>query len=79
MVDPSPPAGATYRWLTSCFVNDRHTNQTCFPAYQTTQSVTGYHLLAEDASGIACTVTIEGTIYPSDLFTLRVSGMKILI
>ena len=75
IVDPSPPASATYRWITSCFTNDRHTDQTCFPAGQTTQTVTGYHLLAEDAGPIACTVTIGGVEYPSDLFTVRVSGI----
>ena len=75
MVDPSPPAGATYRWSTSCFTNNRHDTQTCFPAGQTTQSVNTNSLLAEDAGSIACTVTISGTNYASDLFTLRVSGM----
>ena len=77
MVDPSPPAGATYQWNTGgCFTNDRHTDQTCFPVDQTTQSVTGYHLLAEDAGPIACTLRIGGVNYPSDIFTLRVSGMS---
>ena len=75
MVDPSPPAGATYQWNTGgCFTNDRHFDQTCFPVGQTTQSVTGYHLLAEDAGIIACTVTIGGVNYASDTFTLHVSG-----
>jgi len=74
MVDPSPPAGVTYQWITSCFTNSRHWDQTCFPAGQTTQSVTGYYLLAEDAGFIVCTATIGGTNYPSDAFTLRVSG-----
>jgi len=74
MVDPSPPAGATYRWSTSCFTNGRHTDQTCFPTGQTTQSVTGYHLLAEDAGGIACVVTIDGVDYASNIIVLRVSG-----
>ena len=75
MVDPSPPAGATYRWTTTCFTNDRHRDQICFPAGQTTQSVNTDSLLAEDAGGVACTVTISGVNYTSDLFTLRVSGM----
>ena len=75
MVDPSPPAGAIYRWNTGgCFTNNLNI-PTCFPVGQTTQSVTGYHLLAEDAGPIACTVTIGGVDYPSDIFTLRVSGM----
>ena len=77
MVEPSPPAGATYQWNTGgCFTNTRHNTPTCFPAGQTTQSVTGYHLLAEDAGFIACTVTIGGVDYASNVFTLRVSGMS---
>ena len=75
IVNPSPPVGATYRWTTSCFTNNRHDTQTCFPAGQTTQSVNTDSLLAEDAGSIACTVTISGDDYGSDLFTLRVSGM----
>ena len=75
MVNPIPPAGATYRWITACFTNDRHTDQTCFPAGQTTQSVNTDSLLAEDAGSIACIVTISGNDYASDLFTLRVSGI----
>ena len=77
MVDPLPPAGATYRWTTSCFINVRHSTQTCFPAGQTVQSVNTDSLLAEDAGGIACTVTISGVDYTSDLLTLRVSGMYV--
>ena len=76
MVDPSPPAGATYQWNTAgCFTNTRHNTPTCFPVGQTTQNVTGYHLLAVDAGPIACTATIDGTNYASDVFILRVSGM----
>ena len=78
MVDPSPPAGATYRWNTACFVNNAHNTQTCFPFGQTTQSVTGYHLLAEDAGNIFCTVNISGDDYSSDQFTFRVSGMRLI-
>ena len=77
MVDPSPPAGATYRWTTACFTNDRHNIPTCFPAGETTPSVNTDSLLAEDAGSIACTVTISGVDYGSDLFTLRVSGKYI--
>ena len=77
MVDPSPPAGYTFRWNTACFINSRHRDQTCFPTGQTIQNVTGYHLLAEDAGAIACAVTIDDNIYDSNLFTLRISGMCI--
>ena len=79
MVNPSPPASATYQWNTGCFTNNRHAVQACFPVYQTTQSVTGYHLLAEDAGAIACIVTIGGTDYDSDLFGLRISGTCTLL
>ena len=77
MVDPSPPAGATYRWITSCYTNDRRMtdDQRCFPAGQTTQSVTDNNLIADDAGGIVCSVTIDDREYANDLFTLRVSGM----
>ena len=79
MVNISVPDGTTYRWTTSCYTNDRRDyrgdDQTCFPAGQTTQSVNTDSLLAEDAGDIACTVTISGVNYTSDLFTLRVSGM----
>ena len=75
MVDPSPPAGATYQWNTGgCFTNNIHTTPTCFPAGQTTQSVTGYHLLAEDAGTIGCTVTIGSYQLFSNTFTLRITG-----
>ena len=79
MVDPSPPAGATYQWFTTCFANNIHTDQTCFPYGKTTQSVTANNLLAEDASSIACSVTIGGSDFASDLFKLHISGMKILL
>ena len=75
MVTPTPPVGATYRWSTGCFTNDRHRDQTCFPVGQTTQSVNTDSLLAEDAGVVACIVTISGVDYGSDLLTLRVSGM----
>jgi len=78
MVDPSPPAGATYQWNTGgCFTNSRRYYPTCFPHGQTTQSVTGYHLLAEDAGLIACSVSIDGTNYASDIFALRIAGNRL--
>ena len=77
MVDPSPPAGATYQWNTGgCYVN-RRGEMRCFSVGQTTQNVTGYHLLAEDAGTIACTVTIGGVNYTSGPLTLRISGICI--
>jgi len=79
MVDPSPPAGATYQWnTTGCFTSFRHNIPTCFPANQTTQSVIGYHLLAEDAGTITCTVIIGSVNYTSGPLTLRISGTHIV-
>jgi len=76
MVDPSPPAGTTYQWKTTgCFTNDRITTPRCFPHDQTTSSVTGNNLLAEDAGIIICTATIDNAGYNSGLFTLRISGI----
>jgi len=76
MVDPSPPNGVTYRWITACFTNNIRTDQTCFPHGKTTQSVTANNLLAEDAGSIACGVTIGSSDFASDLFKLRISGIK---
>jgi len=77
MVEPSPPANATYQWNTGgCYANSRG-EMGCFPVDQTTQSVTGYHLLAEDAGTITCTVTIGGVNYTSGPLTLRISGICI--
>jgi len=77
MVDPSPPAGASYWWTTTgCFTNSCG-EMRCFPAGQTTQNVTGDNLLAEDAGTINCTVTIFGVNYTSGSLTLRISGICI--
>ena len=78
MVDPSPPADATYQWNTTCFTNNFHTTPTCFPTGQTTQNVTGNNLLAEDAGTITCTVTIGDVDYASEPLTLRISGTLIM-
>ena len=78
MVDPSPPADATYQWNTTCFTNNAHNTPTCFPTGQTTQNVTGNNLLAEDAGTITCTVTIGDVDYASEPLTLRISGTLIM-
>ena len=80
MVDPLPSADATYQWNTmGCFTNDRHTTPTCFPTGQTTQSVTGNDLTAEDAGTITCTATIGGVDYNSEPLTLRIPGVCITL
>jgi len=79
MVDPSPPAGTTYQWNTGgCFTNNAHNVPTCFPTGQTTQSVIGNNLLAEDTGTITCTTTIHGLEYTSRSLTLRISGIHVI-
>jgi len=76
MVDPTPPADATYQWdTTRCFTNGVHTSPTCFPGDKTTRSITDINLLAEDAGTVMCIATINNTGYYSEPFTLRVSGI----
>ena len=80
MVDPIP-ASVTYQWNTAgCYTNSKFTgsNPQCFPRGQTTQSVTGNDLNAEDAGTINCTVTISGSDYTSEPFTLRISGEQLV-
>ena len=83
MVDPTPSSSAsvTYQWNTvGCYTNSKFTpsNPQCFPRGQTTQSVTGNDLNAEDAGTITCTVTISGSDYTSEPFTLRISGEQLV-
>jgi len=75
--DGSNPTVTNYQWTTTgCFTNNAHTTPTCFPTGQTTQSVTGNNLLAEDAGTITCTATIDGVgTRPSGPLTLRISGI----
>ena len=81
MVDPTPSSSVTYQWnTTGCYTNSKFTpsNPQCFPRGQTTQSVTGNDLNAEDAGTITCTVTISGSDYTSEPFTLRISGEQLV-
>jgi len=84
MVTPSDGGSTIFtvtrtKWdTTGCFTNDLHNTPTCFPNGQTTQSVTGNNLLAEDAGTITCTVTIGGVDYTSGPLTLRISGICVI-
>ena len=81
MVNATPSSTVTYEWgTTGCYTNTKFTpsNPECFPDGQTTQSVTGNNLNAEDAGTITCTVTIDGVDYTSDPFTLRISGEQVV-
>ena len=71
-----------YQWnTTACYTHPDHNsgNPTCFPTNQTTQSVTGNDLTAEDAGTITCTVTIGGVDFTSEPLTLRISGMLMCV
>ena len=77
----SLPNGITYQWNTAgCYTNSKFTgsNPECFPRDQTTQNVTDNNLNAEDAGTITCTVTISGSDYTSEPFTLRISGEQLV-
>jgi len=76
--DGSTPTVTNYQWNTiGCYTNPAHNsgNPTCFPTGQTTQSITGNDLTAEDAGTITCTATIGGVDYISEPLTLHISGM----
>ena len=79
--DTSSFTVTSYQWnTTGCYNNSKFTpsNPQCFPHGQTTQSVTGNNLNAEDAGTITCTVTISGSDYTSKPFTLRISGEQVV-
>ena len=81
MVEPSSLTVTSYRWNTAgCYTNSKFTpsNPECFPHGQTTQSVTGNDLNAEDAGTITCIVTISGSDYTSEPFTLCISGEQLV-
>ena len=81
MVEPSSLTVTSYQWNTAgCYTNSKFTgsNPQCFPLGQTTQSVIGNDLNAEDAGIITCTVTIGGIDYTSEPFTLRISGEQLV-
>ena len=72
---------ASYRWETrGCYTNAAYNNGNpdCFPAGQTTQTVTGNDLTAEDAGTIYCMVTIGDVDYYSTPLTVRISGKLLL-
>ena len=82
MVDPIPTTPISYQWnTTGCYNNSNYNggNQSCFPVGQRTQTVVGNGLTANDAGNISCIVAINGNSYSSEPFTLRVSGMCVLV
>ena len=80
MVEPTP-SSVTYHWnTTGCYThpNRSNGNPSCFPHNQTTQNVTDDDVTTEDAGTITCTVTINGSDYTSEPFTLRISGEQLV-
>ena len=78
-IDGSAFTITNYQWnTTGCYANNRGERR-CFPTGQTTQSVTGSDLLAEDAGTITCAVTIGVVDYTSEPLTLRISGIHLFI
>ena len=70
-----------YQWNTDgCYNHTQYTgsNPQCFPRGQTTQNVTGSDLNAEDAGTITCTAAVNGSIYTSEPYTLRISGEQLM-
>ena len=81
-IDGSSFTVTSYQWNTAgCYNNSKFTgsNPECFPHGQTTQNVTGNDLNAEDTGTITCTVTISGSDYTSEPFTLRISGEQLVL
>ena len=75
MVDPLPVISVSYRWnTTGCYSHSGY-NGRCFPHGQTSRVVTDDDLTAEDTGTITCTMTLDGIDYPSEPFTLRISGV----
>ena len=70
----------SYQWdTTQCYTHpNRNGGDSCFPDGQTTQTVTDDDVTAEDAGTITCTVTISGSDYTSEPFTLRISGEQLV-
>ena len=82
MMNPTPSSSVTYRWNTAgCYTHTQKFTRNgpeCFPHGEATQNVTGNELNAEDAGTITCTVTISGSDYTSEPFTLRISGEQLV-
>ena len=79
--DTSAFAVTSYQWnTTGCYTHPgfNNGNPRCFPHDKTTQSVTDDNVTAEDAGTITCTVTINGSDYTSEPFTLRISGEQLV-
>jgi len=70
----SPFLVRSYRWNTEGCYKDTSGKPRCFPHGQTTQSVKGVHLTAEDAGNYTCTVMINNYEYQSNQVMIRIQG-----
>ena len=70
-------SASSYRWNTeNCYTNHEYRNgrPDCFPNGQTTQTVTGNDLAAQDSGTITCTARISSTDYTSGPMSIRIRG-----
>ena len=75
--DGSPVTVTGYSWdTTGCFTDD-HGMVRCFPNGKTTQNVSEDAVLARDAGTVRCTADINGNLFMSVPFTLRISGVYV--
>ena len=77
-MSPSPFGSVSYSWITTdCFQTSDYNggNPACFPHGQTSQSVTGTNLRAEDAvDSLSCRATFSGITVTSSSIAITISG-----
>ncbi|XP_065910272.1 protein sidekick-2-like isoform X2 [Dysidea avara] len=82
VVSPSPFGSISYSWITTeCFQTSDYNggNPACFPHGQTSQSVTGSNLRAEDAvDSLSCRAVFQGTTVTSSSITITISGTAMI-
>jgi len=86
VVSPSPSGSVSYSWVTDeCFRTSDYNsgNPTCFPHGQTSRTITGTNLRAEDAvDSLRCRVTITQFLFQtatvtSSAITITISGKQL--
>ena len=81
---PPPIFNVNYSWNTTrCYTHSGYNSgmPSCFPnngMMSNTQTVIGIDLTAEDAGTVTCTITISGSNFTSEPFTLRISGKQLV-
>ena len=65
----------SYSWTaTNCYNHTGGVQDSCFYSGGSTNNVTGFNLLAQDAGTVTCSATVDGISFTSDPLTLRISG-----